>query len=80
MRHGHPRLLHGGGCQRRETDHIAGRINIGHMGLVFVIDQDHIPAAQLHADLLETQSLHIALPAHGDQDNIEFLLRSVIQG
>ncbi len=70
MDHGHTRLFHRGGGERREADDVARGVDVGDAGLKVLVDVDEAPLAHPHAQVLEAEPAHVALPAGGEQGDI----------
>ena len=48
--------------------------------MILFIDEDQTALAKLDTDLLQPQTLHIALPARGDQGDVELLFAAGFEG
>jgi hypothetical protein len=66
MHHGHTRLLHRSRGQSGKTDDVACRINIGHAGLIFFIDENQAALSQFDAEVFQAQPGDVALPSGGE--------------
>ena len=63
MHHGNAPLLHGGGGQSGETDHVPGCVDIGDGGLIFFVHQHQTALPEGHTQRFEPETQHVALPA-----------------
>ena len=63
----HATLLHGCGCQARETDYITNSVNVAYVGLIVLVDLDTSAFVRHDADVFQAQRRCRALTADGIQ-------------
>src|SRR5688500_7823901 len=67
------RLFHGGGGQRRKTDHISHSENIWNVGSIIFVNEDQAALSHFYAHLFQSQTFNITLPACRDQRNFKVM-------
>ena len=67
----HPALLHGGGRESGEADHVARRVDVGDVRLVALVDDDQPALAHLDPGRLEADALGVAAAPRRPQQDLE---------
>src|SRR5690606_24480167 len=58
--------------QHRAADHVADGVDAGHARAELVVDVDAAALVELHASLLQSESLGVRTAADGEQDDVAF--------